>query len=216
MATKIPPRRGLKRTKIKPRNGTHSGPAGKAKVLTPEQFDRAQEKALEVSEFGTRDRLLIMLTRYCGLRAKEAASIWVEDLTDAEGNYNGVLHITKRGAKYGKERTLPLRKELQEGLEAYIKEAGIESGPIFWSYRGEPLTSNAVQKQIKAIYVACGFKGARSHSGRRSAITLMSQRANTVDASLEDVRIWAGHANISTTATYVDQSPRANELVKLL
>lgn len=57
-----------------------------------------------------------MLSRYGGLRAKEIASIHVEDFTDAEGTFLEVLHVVKRGAKYGKARTIPLRPELADAL----------------------------------------------------------------------------------------------------
>jgi integrase/recombinase XerD len=137
-------------------------------------------------------------------------------LTDAEGQFNGKIYVAERGAKYGKPRTLPLREEVTQAVKEYVTKAGIVSGPIFYTQRGEPCTSNVVQKQIKAVYAACGYKGARSHSGRRSAITLMARNANSVDASLEDIRIWAGHAHIGTTGLYVDPSPRAEELTKLL
>ncbi len=217
MATKMPPRKGvIKKDLTITKKASHRGPLGRAKVLTPEQMERAAVKALEISDYGPRDRLFIMLSRFCGLRSKEIASIHVTDLVDAEGNFNGKLYVAERGAKYGKPRTLTLRPELSEALEDYIKVAGIKDGPIFWTQRGEPCTPNVVRKQIKTVYLACGYKGARSHSGRRSAITMMARNANSVQASLEDVRIWAGHAHIGTTGIYVDPSPRAEELTKLL
>lgn len=194
----------------------HAGALGKAKILTPDQFDRAAKAAKADRMFGERDALLIMLSRFGGLRAKEIATIHLEDLTDAEGKFSGKLEVAKRGAKYGKERTIPLRPEVADALKKYIKAADVKAGPLFYTYRGDPMTSNAVQKQIKATYVACGFQGARSHSGRRYAITTMAQKVNTIGASLEDVRIFAGHADISTTATYIDASPHAVEMVGFL
>lgn len=216
MANKMPPRRAEVKKITTTAKASRRGPIGRAKVLTPEQMERAAVKAMEVSDYGPRDRLFIMLSRFCGLRSKEIANIHVADLTDAEGHFNGKLYVSERGAKYGKPRTLPLRPELSEALIDYVKASGITSGPIFWTQRGEPCTPNVVQKQIKMVYLACGYQGARSHSGRRSAITLMARNANTVEASLEDVRIWAGHAHIGTTGIYVDPSPRAEELTKLL
>lgn len=205
--------RGLKRKRLKkPRLDS----IGKAKVLTAEQFDLAAEAALAHCIYGTRDRLFVMLSRFCALRAQEIATLHVEDITDATGALTDTLEVSKRGAKYGKERKVQMRPELIEALRAYLDLTGITEGPIFWSYRGEPATSNLVQKQIKRTYTLCGFKGARSHSGRRYAITQMAQWANTVGASIEDVRIFAGHADVSTTAGYVDQSPHAGKMIKFL
>jgi len=217
MADKIPPRKSIEKTRLNTKRGTkHRGPIGKAKILTVDQFTEAAEKAETRSIFASRDKLFIMLSRFCGLRSQEIARLHFEDFTDVKGKITSQLSVSKRSAKYGKERTIPLRPELKEALETYVKRAGITEGPIFWSQRGEPATPNLVQKQLGAIYQACGFKGARSHSGRRYAITTMAQNANTVGASLEDVRIFAGHADLSTTAEYIDKSPYAADLVGLL
>lgn len=214
-AHKFPPMGVQKQQPVKNRT-RHSGPLGKAKVLTAEQFDLAQKVALERGKFGPRDQLFIMLSRFGGLRSAEIATIYFEDLTDAEGRFTGSLRLSKRGAKYGKERTVRLRGEVVERIKAYVHAARITSGPIFWTQRGDPMTPNAVQKQIKKAYLACGFKGARSHSGRRYAITTMAQNVNTIGASLEDVRIFAGHADITTTAGYIEESPHAHKLIEFL
>ena len=215
--SKMPPRKGITKVKLKvSAQPTHRGPLGRAKVLSPEQFDRAAEMAASTSLYGDRDQLFILLSRFCGMRAHEIANLWLEDITDVEGKIMDRINVSKRAAKYGKERTIRMRPEVKNALTNYVEKAEITEGPIFWSYRGTPVTSNIVQKQIKAVYVECGFKGARSHSGRRYAITTMAQKANTVGASLEDVKLFAGHADLSTTSAYIDESPHAESMVGLL
>ncbi|MDQ0324028.1 integrase/recombinase XerD [Pararhizobium capsulatum DSM 1112] len=218
MATKFPPRsEWAKYNKKTPkRRATHRGPLGKAKVLTPEQFDMAAERAPIDNVFGTRDRLFVLLSRFCGLRAREIATLHVHDVTDATGELLDHISVSKRGAKYGKERTVRMRPELIEALRDYLEQTAITDGPIFWSQRGIPASSNLVQKQLKRLYTICGFKGARSHSGRRYAITTMAQHANTVGASLEDVRIFAGHSRITTTGSYIEESPFAAKMINFL
>lgn len=216
MLMKMPPRHAVKKIKTVAREATHKGPIGKAKVLTREQFEEAEKMAMEQSLFGLRDALFVSLSRKGALRAKEIANLWLEDITDVRGNIVPEIHVSKRGAKYGKERTIDITEDLRESLENYVKEAGIDSGPIFWGYRGEPATSNLVQKQIKATYARCGFKGARSHSGRRYAITTLAQTANLDGASLKDVQLFAGHADLSTTATYIERSPHAKKMINRL
>jgi len=193
-----------------------TGPYGKAAMLTPEQFDKAIDFARQHMPYGARDSLMILLSRFCGLRAKEIATLHVRDFTDAEGKVIPELRVSKRGAKYGKERTIDLREEVVDEIKAYLKLVGIEDGPIFWTERGTPMTSNAVQKQLRTAYEGCGFKGARSHSGRRYAITTLAQRVNTIGASLDDVKIFAGHSNLETTAHYIERSPHAKKMIGLL
>lgn len=218
MSIKVPPRRASGPVAVmEMRRPSHSGGLGKAKILTNQQVQLVLLSVMETSQFAHRDRLYVLLSHYCGMRAKEIANLWVEDIMDASGVLTDRIEVTKRAAKYGRERTLPMRPEVREALAEYIKAAGLTAGPIFWDYTGKPVTANAVQKQIKAVYVAAGFtNGARSHSGRRKFITTMAQKANTVGASLKDVMVLAGHANLSTTEGYIDTSPHADKLVGLL
>lgn len=219
MALNAPPPRkaAVKTLKVATIKNHHTGPLGRAKVLKPEEFDQAVTYAKDNMPYGARDALLIMFSRYCGMRAKEIAHVHVEDFTDARGNIGDELYISKRGAKYGKERTVLIPAILVNEIKAYLELTKIDSGPIFWTQRGHPMTSNAVQKQIKVAYEGCGFdKTARSHSGRRFAITTLSRKINSVGGSIEDVRIFAGHSKLDTTKAYIDQSPHAAQMRDLL
>lgn len=214
---KMPPRRDdliNPRTNAR-RKPTFTGPIGRAKILTDEQFQTALDQTAE-SLYPTRDRLYLLLSRYAGLRAKEIATLHVEDVVDVTGKVNSVIEVSKRGAKYGKERSIPMRAELKAALEEYLRDGDIDRGPVFWGYHGKPVTANSVAKQIKAIYVNCGFRGARSHSGRRHFITAMARKANTVGASLVDVQKLAGHADLETTALYIDPARQAEKLIEIV
>jgi integrase/recombinase XerD len=214
MKPKMPPRLPIEPKSAK--KASHSGPHGKAKILSPEQLQGAIDMAVGHSTFTLRDKLYLLLSHYCGLRAQEIAYLWVEDITDVTGVIGDAMYISKRSAKYGKERTVPLVPAVRDALIEYVKLAEIDKGPIFWTYKGSPVTPNAVQKQIAAIYSACDYKGASSHSGRRQFITKLAQKANTVGASIKDVQILAGHADLKTTEGYIDPSPHAAALVNLL
>lgn len=217
MADKFPPRPDVRNVQFGARRApSHSGGLGKAKILEPDDLDKALRLAFDKSDYGQRDRLYILLSHYCGLRAKEIATLWVEDIRNVKGEIGEVINVAKRSAKYGKARTIPMHPTVREALISYVTAAAIDKGPIFWSYLGKPVTANAVQKQIATIYARCDFHGARSHSGRRSFITTLARKANTVNASLRDVQLLAGHADLTTTATYIDPSPNASELVSLL
>lgn len=206
----------VKKATTEKRAASHRGPLGKAKVLTKDQFEKAAEVALQDSMFGLRDRLFILLSRYGGMRSAEIAALHVEDFTDATGKAIPELHVSKRGAKYGKERTIDIPEVLVQALDEYRTKAGIKGGRMFYSYRSEPCSPNAVRKQIKATYEKCGYKGARSHSGRRYAITTLAQTINLDGGSLEDVRIFAGHSDLKTTAGYIEKSPHGKKMAARL
>lgn len=159
---------------------------------------------------------MLYLSMYAALRSKEIANLHISDITDVEGKLTNTLNVTKRAAKYGKERFIPMNSKLKDTMAAYVKESGIEDGPLFYDKFGKQITPNAVQKQIKSLYQACGFKGARSHSGRRTFITNLARQTGTLNCSLVDVQMLAGHSSLQTTQAYIDVSPNAGKLVNLL
>jgi len=164
-----------------------------------------------------RDRLMLILTCRLGLRAQEVAKVYVEDILDARGRLKDSLFVSKRGAKYGKERTLPMRDDVKVALQAYLNEyKQITSGPLFFNQYGEPLESTAVQKQLKRLYGFVGLRGCSSHSGRRTFGTRAARAVTKMGGTLKDVMRLMGHASIETTEIYVEFTPIERELVAMI
>jgi integrase len=63
-------------------------------------------------------------------------------------------------------------------------------------------------------YEVLGFSGCSSHSGRRTFITNAARKISTVDGSLRDVQILAGHSNLRTTQRYIE--PNASAQTKVI
>ena len=72
---------------------------------------------------------------------------------------------------------------------------------------------NSLQRVLALLYKEAGIEGASSHSGRRTfATNLLNQGAN-----IKEVQVLMGHANIQTTAIYVQEDPeRLSSLLKRL
>ena len=62
-------------------------------------------------------------------------------------------------------------------------------------------------------YEVLGFQGCSSHSGRRTFITNAARKISTVDGSLRDVQMLAGHANLRTTQRYIEPNASAQTRV---
>jgi len=62
-------------------------------------------------------------------------------------------------------------------------------------------------------YEILGFNGCSSHSGRRTFITNAARKISTVDGSLRDVQMLAGHANLRTTQRYIEPNASAQTRV---
>ncbi|WP_456017466.1 tyrosine-type recombinase/integrase [Pseudomonas fluorescens] len=151
---------------------------------------------------GRRDRAILAVLLYHGLRREEAAQLQVVDLQERRG----IKHLQVRG-KGGKTRYLPLHPVAAERIHVYLEHdtdrpAGI--GPLFRSMRGKTtgasVTGNGIYTVVAQWAKAVGIQvdGLGVHGLRATAAT----NALEHDADIAKVQVWLGHANISTTRLY--------------
>lgn len=183
-----------------------SGQNKQAKTLTD-----AQQRAVlaSVADDAT-ETAMTLLSVKAGMRAKEIASLTWAMISDAEGALGNEIALTNDASK-GKRggRTIPMNADLHAALKAlWTPEA---SGHVILS-RGRRMTANAVRVRFHRIFAGLGFKGASSHSGRRTFITKMARKIVSVGGSLKDVQELAGHASLSTTQRYIDSNADAKRL----
>ena len=70
-----------------------------------------------------------------------------------------------------------------------------------------------VQVWFHRLYEALGFKGASSHSGRRTFVTRCAKKIIEAGGSLRDVQELAGHASLATTQRYIQGDTDAKRRV---
>ncbi|WP_456256697.1 tyrosine-type recombinase/integrase (plasmid) [Pseudomonas iridis] len=160
---------------------------------------------------GIRDRAILAVLLYHGLRREEAAQLMTGDLQDRRG----IKHLQVRG-KGGKTRYLPLHPVAAERIYVYLerddqREPG--SGPLFRSIRGRTaggaVTGNGIYKVVAQWAHAAGIQvdGLGVHGLRATAAT----NALEHDADIAKVQVWLGHANISTTRLYDRRGQRPED-----
>lgn len=189
-----------------------------AKTLSAEQLGMvfAAIERFSAERNKVRDTVMVALSFFAGLRAQEIAFLHVEDVTDVQGRVCDVILVTKRAAKYGKARRLPMSPHLQELLARHIEHYELKTGPLFWNWLHDPMSPGAVQKFFTRLYRKAGFHGATSHSGRRTYITQLARMAGSLECSIRDVQQLAGHSSVDTTQIYMEPSTQQNSLVDLL
>lgn len=178
---------------------------GKAKVLSPEEFKRLLIVASN-SSYGKRNRAIIYCSFGLGLRVKEIAALNIEDVVDSDHKLLDEISLKRNMTKGEKQRHVYLsNKKVRTALEAHINEIKQlpTSRPLFMTQRKSKFTPNVLQKWFREMYNKAGIIGASSHSGRRTFITRLIE--NGVD--IKAVSRLAGHANIGTTAIYVEDNP---------
>jgi len=178
---------------------------GKAKVLSESEFKRLLIVA-KAGKMSTRNIALIYCSFGLGLRAKEIASLTIEDIADSNYQLLDEVCLKRAMTKGEKQRYAYLvNKKVRDALQAHLNDlAGVDKKkPFFQTQRKSRFTPNTMQKWFKALFNKAGVVGASSHSGRRTFITRLIEQGVDIKA----VSRLAGHSNIVTTAIYVEDNP---------
>jgi site-specific recombinase XerD len=187
------PVKGAKRPKV----DSHEG-------RTPALGDHQARALLDAPDpdtlKGLRDRALLAVLLYHGLRREELCRLNVHDIHDRRG----VSHLRIHG-KGGKTRYLPLHPGTAERIHAYLEVAGHGATPgaaLFQPLRstGAAITPDGVYKLVLAYAAQAKIdvQGFGVHSLRATAAT----NALEHEADIAKVQEWLGHANIATTRIY--------------
>lgn len=160
---------------------------------------------------GLRDRAILSVLLYHGLRREELASLRVRDIETRRG----VPHLRVRG-KGSKIRFVPLHPASQEHLHAYLEAAGHvgdAEGALFRPLRNpvagvldQAITPDGVYKLVRGYARTIGVE-IGAHALRATAAT----NALEHEADISKVQEWLGHANIATTRLYDRRKSRPED-----
>jgi integrase len=180
-----------------------------AKTLSKGQVD-AVLGYLAKTRWPTRNRLIFLLSVKAGLRAKEIASLTWGMVTDAGGQIGQSIRLENRASKGQSGRVIPMNEELRTALVEYSKTVYMPDSPfLIESERSKGMSPQAVVNLFWRWYHHVGFDGCSSHSGRRTFITNAARKISTVNGSLRDVQMLAGHSNLRTTQGYIEANVEA-------
>ena len=189
--------------------GRPKGTTGQAEVFGEKEL-KLVLRLVESGNHPERNKAIVIISNYLGLRAKEIASLKISDIYDGN-NLRKVLQLLAGYTKGNKHRDVSLEnKAVVKALEEYISHRVKADGstfnvnaPLFKSQKGSNFSANAMTRVLKNIYTDAGFPNASSHSGRRSLITKLAYAGIDVNS----IRQIAGHSSISTTQRYIDDNP---------
>lgn len=178
---------------------------GKARVLSEPEFKRLLIVAKD-GQFAIRNSALVYCSFGLGLRVKEIASLTIADVADYNYQLTEEICLKRSMTKGEKQRYAYLANEkIRKALQAHLDTLKhvARDKPLFQTQRKSRFTPNSLQKWFKSLYDKAGIIGASSHSGRRTFITRLIEQG----ADIKAVSRLAGHANIVTTAIYVEDNP---------
>jgi len=187
-----------------------------AKTLNDAQI-RALLNHVESGRYPQRDRVMVLLSIKAGMRAKEISCLRWAHMTDSEGTLTDTIRLPNIASK-GKTggRVIPMHRSLHEAVLSLLSVSGnptADSAVLSSERNRDGLSTHGVTQWFYDTYRKLGFVGASSHSGRRTFITRCARKITEAGGSLRDVQALAGHASISTTQRYIEESAEAKAKV---
>ena len=141
-----------------------------------------------------RDRAIIGLFLYSGLRVSELCSLTIGQVLDRP---RGIVYVQRKGGAW---KDVPVSEKFYPLLDAYLKtrkDRNDHSRPLFMTSHGEPCNRNQIYKCISFKQKEMGL-ATGPHALRHTCI---SKIANTVGVAA--ARDQANHASITITNRYV-------------
>ena len=167
-------------------------------ILTEEEAERLLQQPNVKTDKGLRDRAMLYLLYTTGIRVSELVHLKADDVNMEKG------YITC--SENGRTRVIPLLPQTKRVIEEYLESArdrllkGKESEYLFSNCSGSPMSRQGFWKVLKGYASDAGInKDITPHTMRHSFAAHMLREGNDI----KSVQKMLGHADISTTQTYM-------------
>ncbi|MES2578990.1 MAG: site-specific integrase [Pseudomonadota bacterium] len=173
-----------------------------AKSLTISQLEQVLD-SIKPTRYSARDRAMILLSFWSGMRVGEIAALKISDVLTLEGTIMDEIRLKPEQTKGKNHRMVMIGLKLCNELNIYIStlDPTDDSKPLFISQKTrKKFNPNALVQKFRRMYESAGIYGATSHSGRRTFITQLANKG----ISVRVLQSLAGHKSIVTTQLYID------------
>ena len=173
-------------------------------VFSDEEVERILFYLEDSSRVSIRDKGVILILLYTGLRVSELVNLKVQDIDFL----TSTLKVVGKGGKY---REVPLKMEVSEGIKEYMEKERqahkySSSEYLFLTQRAGKMDKDTVNKILnrKGKYLNLKMK---PHKFRHTFCTRLLSKG----VELTTVAKLAGHSNIQTTATFYINTSREDK-----
>jgi integrase/recombinase XerD len=178
---------------------------GKAKTFTPADLRRVLDY-IATRSHAKRNRAMLLMTHYAGMRVGEVAALTWYDVVTSDGQVRDEIRLNAEQTKGRHPRIVFVSPKLRKELELYVRSTkSRESDWSFFYTQKNPrrgFTPNTLAQYFFNMYRKAGMDDASSHSGRRSFATSLASKGVGVRVLMRAM----GHRNISTTIGYIEAS----------
>jgi integrase/recombinase XerD len=174
-----------------------------AKTLDAAELKRVLG-TIALRRYATRDRAMMLMTFYAGMRIGEVVALKQGDVLEESGAIRKEIRLRAEQTKGDMGRRVFISERLRKELASYAGTLQKHSPDLpFFPTQKCPkrgFSPNTAAQMFLQIYRAAGMDGASSHSGRRTFLTQLAQRGIGVRVLMS----LAGHKSISVTQRYLD------------
>lgn len=172
-----------------------------ARIPNGNEFKRLLA-VVAATRYSKRNRLIVMLSYYAGLRVSEIAALKIGDVFNADKTVKDQIALAAEYTKSNDARVVFMNAKLQKEITQYVISISPLKfdAPLISTQKRKAFSANTMCQLFMDLYAKAGIDGASSHSGRRSFITKLAH--NGVSAKV--IMTLAGHKHLSTTQRYID------------
>jgi len=176
-----------------------------AKTLTQAELRQVLGYIATNHKHAARNRAMLLLTHWAGLRVGEVAALKISDVANTDGTVREEVRLLAQQTKGNHARTVYMGARIRKELAQYLATVNTtdKNKPLFYTQKRAGFTANTLTQHFYHLYKAAGIEGASSHSGRRSYLTALADKG----ISIHILKSLAGHRSIATTAKYLYSSP---------
>lgn len=158
----------------------------------PTWLTEIERKRVLDLDLSRRDRAILTVFLFGGLRSNELRMLDIEDL-----DFDTQTVFVRHG-KRNKQRLIPLHREVERALKAFLGDR--QSGPVFLGPQGERISNRGLRYLVGKWGKDAGIrKRLHPHALRHTfAVALLE-----ADVDLETIRDLLGHESIQTTSIYL-------------
>lgn len=177
-----------------------------ARTLSAAELERLLAH-IDTRKYAARNRCMMLLTHWAGLRIGEVACLRWSDVVTTDGVVKDEIRLLPDMTKGRHPRTVFINIRLREELQKYAATARCvdRSYPFFASQKSikSGFSANSLAQTFALLYAGARLEGASSHSGRRTFLTSLANKGTAIHI----LKTLAGHRSIATTAAYLYSSP---------
>ncbi len=160
------------------------------------RFLQAIEEYPFRADIAARNRAIIKIIIYTGIRVSEAINLHVKDVI-----LQGDVYLLKIVGKGNKSRVVMIKSEkIDRDLQEWMHKRSCKDGLLFCNKKGNALTQAYISRIVEKILLSCGIRKEKNgaHMLRHTFATLLYNKSKDLVLVQETL----GHASLDTSRIY--------------